>query len=243
MSAASIATDPEMLRKVREAAHAAGWVLGRTGTRFETFPTGMTPDGAATLRAIVRAEGASRILETGLALGLSTLSMIESSCSIAPDSWMHVSIDPFQERDWDAAAIVLLRRAGIAPRAPEERRGFHWIAEDSTLALPAMVRGEGERFDLAFIDGGHTFDLVFADLFYASRLVKPGGLIVVDDLWMPAIRIAIDFFEKNLGLVREDLPREGKREFAFLRVPKRPASRAWDHFVSFGDPRAGGATR
>jgi len=246
MAVASVG--PQMLARVRREAYEAGHVVGRTGKKIATFPTGMTPDGAATLTRTVRTEGATRILETGLALGLSTLAMIEASCELSPEAWRHVSVDPFQRRDWGESGLMLLERAGIVSERGEpgsqvglragSQTGFAWIEEDSTLALPRLVREGAGGFDLAFIDGGHTFDIVFADVLFAMRLVRGGGLIVVDDLWMPAIRTALDFFEKNMGLRREALACEGKRRFAFLRVPERAVARAWDHFAVFGDPGA-----
>ena len=124
--------------------------------------------------------------------------------------------------------------------------------EDSQLALPAMV-ASGETFDFAFIDGSHHFDYAFTDVMYALRLVKPGGLVLVDDTWMPAVRNVVDFFVRNLGIEIDPESSHGAHDWRLrrtrfrrkekggrasmlgLRVPQTPDDRVWDHFAPFGD--------
>ena len=73
-------------------------------------------------------------------------------------------------------------------------RGF------SNLVLPRLL-GEGERFDIIFIDGSHAYADVVIDSHYAWRLLKPGGTLIWDDyLWRRAEygravpKLAIDQF-------------------------------------------------
>jgi predicted O-methyltransferase YrrM len=120
------------------------------------------------------------------------------------------------------------------------------IEEESQLALPRLV-SEGREFDLAFVDGDHRFEGVFVDLYFMTRLVRPGGLVVVDDMWMPAVRTAVAYVERNLAATMEPdaLPNAfrwrrrrlsrgvpgGTGDTAVLRLPnERPALR-WDEFV------------
>jgi hypothetical protein len=39
----------------------------------------------------------------------------------------------------------------------------------------------------AFVDGGHMFHNVFVGLFYLQTIVRPGGLVVLDDYWWGAL--------------------------------------------------------
>ena len=64
---------------------------------------------------------------------------------------------------------------------------------------------------LAFVDGDHRFEGVFLDLYFMTRLVTPGALVVVDDMWMPAVR-----------------PRS---PMAVLRLPKELPKPRWDEVV------------
>lgn len=56
---------------------------------------------------------------------------------------------------------------------------YHQVTSDTyfgTIAAPE------ERFDLIFLDGLHTFEQILRDLLNALHHLKPGGLILVDDV-------------------------------------------------------------
>jgi hypothetical protein len=40
---------------------------------------------------------------------------------------------------------------------------------------------------------------VFVDLYFLRKLVRPGGIVVLDDVWAPSVRTAIRYYERNLG--------------------------------------------
>ena len=99
-------------------------------------------------------------------------------------------------------------------------------SELSEIALPQFLK-EGRRFDLAFVDGNHRFDGVFLDLFYLGRLVRKGGILILDDYNLPGVRRAVSFFLANLGWTVEDAieayavvlrtaPQEDKRDFRYF---------------------------
>jgi hypothetical protein len=107
---------------------------------------------------------------------------------------------------------------------------------------------EGRAFDLGFVDGDHRFEGVFLDLYYMTRLVRPGGVVVVDDMWMPSVRVAVSYAERNLGATLEPdaLPdgfrwrrralgrgvRGGSGDMAVLRLPSERPKLRWDDFVA-----------
>ena len=83
-----------------------------------------------------------------------------------------------------------------------------------------------------------------------DRLVKPGGLIVVDDMWMPGVRLAVAYVERNLDLgwsaTRSRAPSAGaaNRSYATASRGQRRNGRAanaegpaaelgWDRFDEF----------
>lgn len=213
------------LRELRRSLYAAGQVPGETRGSIAIHPTGLAEAAGECLLALVIREQAAATIETGMALGLSTLFLVEGILNAPADAPHHTAIDPYQTRDWRSAGLRALRESGVA-------QFVTLIEDDSALALPRLV-SEGRRFDLGYVDGGHLFENAFLDIYYMHRLVRPGGLIVVDDLWMPAIRAAVSYATLNLGLTREDQPDPAARRFAVLRTPTAPVSRPWDHFVPF----------
>jgi predicted O-methyltransferase YrrM len=233
---------PSLDAFIREA-YAAGSVSGPGPDRLELAPHSIALADGEALRELAIAEGVSRTIEVGLALGLSALFLCQALLAgNAGTDARHVAIDPFQQESWDGAGLATLRAAGVDGMVEV-------IEEESALALPELARA-GRRFDLAFVDGDHRFESVLGDLVFMDRLVEPGGLIVVDDMWMPAVRLAVAYVERNLDhtLEPEALPGafswrrrprlrggvpEGRGEMAVLRVPENPPPRPWDRFDPF----------
>lgn len=230
----------------REAIFRAGSIRGASGRNFPIFPTGMTAAAGEFLRDLIVAEEARATLETGLAFGLSTLYILEGllrvQSDLSPDTHLpfsHTAIDPYQSTSWDRAALASIEHTGLgSPRLgwstpPGDDCPVRVIEEDSALALPRLI-GTPQRFDVAFVDGGHHFENAFLDVCYLTRLVRPGGLIIIDDAWMPAIRAAADYFSSNMGLIHLPTPTgsAGSR-FIVLRQPVASVARSWDHFVPF----------
>jgi predicted O-methyltransferase YrrM len=125
-----------------------------------------------------------KTLEVGCAFGLSSLHICEALRNRPGAS--HVIIDPKQLDVWHGVGIAHLRRAGIAY--------FNLICESSELALPDLLHNHAESFDLIFIDGWHTFDHTMLDMFYANRLVRVGGYIVIDDCKWESVAAAVSYY-------------------------------------------------
>jgi predicted O-methyltransferase YrrM len=126
-----------------------------------------------------------RTLEVGCAHGISSLCIC--AATMARSSAHHVIIDPEQNgAGWKGIGVANLGRAGF--------KHFELIEEPSEYALPRLSGTETGSFDLVFIDGWHTFDHTMIDLFYANRLIRIGGYIVIDDYNWPAVRKAVSYF-------------------------------------------------
>jgi predicted O-methyltransferase YrrM len=213
-----------------------GSVPDAAGVAIELAPHSIERAQGEALRDLAIAEGAERTIEVGLALGISALFLCQA---VLPRGGRHVAIDPFQAESWNGAGLRTLRDAGVDELVEV-------IEEESQLALPRLV-AEGREFDFAFVDGDHRFEGVFLDLYFMTRLVRPGGLVVVDDMWMPAIRTAVAYVERNLGATLEPdaLPTAfrwrkrplsrgvpgGTGDTAVLRLPSERPTPRWDEFV------------
>jgi predicted O-methyltransferase YrrM len=230
-----------MSHRIREqvlARYRSGTALTDAGVAMQIAPHSLTLFDYECLNRLARAEKAASTIETGLCLGFSALALLEAGCAI--DDHVHVAIDPFESSIWGNAGIRAVREAGLDNR-------FEFFDEPSQLVLPSLLR-EGRGFDMAFIDGNHRFEHAFIDLYYLSRLVRPGGLIVVDDVDMAPVGLAVSYFLTNMGcrsvLMAPDTEAlvdttglkpvvEGSRLTA-LRLPAPPSIGTWEEFAPFG---------
>jgi predicted O-methyltransferase YrrM len=57
--------------------------------------------------------------------------------------------------------------------------------------------GNGVLYDLVLIDGNHELEFALFDLMCAARLIRPGGLIVLDNVDQPGPRFATKLFLEN----------------------------------------------
>lgn len=160
-------------------------VEGRTGTH--TLHSAIDPREGAFLAGIIGSDpNVAYTLEVGCAYGLSSLHICGA---IQGRPWaFHQIIDPFQFTQWDGVGMQNLAEAGL-----ERDRDFALIPERSEFALPQLLKQRGDAsFDFIFIDGWHTFDHTMVDAFYATRLLRVGGYLVLDDVGLPSVRGVVD---------------------------------------------------
>jgi predicted O-methyltransferase YrrM len=164
----------------------------RTRDRERDFETVTVPErDCDLLRDLLISEGAETVVEVGLAYASSALAIGEALVTVDPRHPRHVIIDPLQEAAWSDVGWDLLRTAGLESVA-------RLVRAPSSIALPQLLT-EGLVADAAFVDGSHRFHEVFLDLYFLRKIVRPGGLIVVDDYWTPSVRTALHYYERNLG--------------------------------------------
>ena len=178
------------VRAVRAKLHAAGPQRSRP---FEgDFERVSLPaSDCDILRDILVAHDAQVVIEVGLAYGSSALAIGEALCSTDGTGVSHVVIDPFQAAAYDNAGWDALKDAGLAAQTT-------LIAEASSIAL-ARLAGTGFSADAAFVDGSHRFHEVFVDLYFLRKLVRPGGLVILDDAGWASVAAALRYFDLNLG--------------------------------------------
>lgn len=143
------------------------------------------------LRDLLISERAETVVEVGLAYASSALAVGQALVTVDPPHPRHVIIDPFQDHAYSNVGWDLLRAAGLDSIA-------RLMREWSSIALPELVT-EGLVADAAFVDGSHRFHEVFVDLYFLRKIIRPGGLIVIDDDWTPSVRTAVRYYEQNLG--------------------------------------------
>jgi predicted O-methyltransferase YrrM len=218
-----VAGDQELLTAVRRArrrlAH-VGPAQIRTDGDFERVSLPSMDCDA--LRDLLMAEQARVVLEIGLAYGSSALAISEALVSQGHQDAKHVIIDAFQhhfgDAGWDAITAADLTNLCTL------------LSDRSQLALPRLVT-ENFIADAAFVDGSHIFHNVFVDLYFLRELVRPGGLLIVDDCEWPSVVTAVRYFEVNTGWQREAIG-QPTRLRAF-RLPDPPVEPTFEDFKAF----------
>jgi predicted O-methyltransferase YrrM len=213
-------------REVREQLLRDGEIVARSdGSRHSIFPVAIGAREGEALESWVMREGARRTIEIGLGYGISALSIC-AAVADADAGHSHVAIDPYQSTRFAGCGLQALADAGVEGRV-------EFVAEPSEIALPGFL-AERRAFDFAFVDGNHRFDGILLDLVYLGRLVKRGGIVMVDDYQLPAIARAASFCTTNLGWTIEETSAEDPRHhWAVLRTARSADTRRFDHYVEF----------
>jgi hypothetical protein len=136
----------------------------------------ITPDEGEFLRSFAAKPEVQSCIETGCANGVSSLFICQGLQGKLRAH--HVIVDPVQTTEYRSRGINALRKAGID--------FFELIEKGSEFALPQLLE-QGRRFDLAFIDGYHTFDHALLDCYYSDRMLAVGGYLILDDCSGPQL--------------------------------------------------------
>lgn len=179
------------------------------------------------VRDLFVAEGVGSVIEIGLAYGSSALAIGEALATVGRDRARHLIIDPMQDSEFLDAGWESVCAAGLEGIST-------LIRERSQFALPGLV-AEGVTVDAAFVDGSHIFHEVFVDLYFLRKLVRPGGLVVLDDHRWPSVGTAAHYYETNLGWtpIGDALVGGTEGRMRALRLPERPIERSFKDFIPF----------
>jgi predicted O-methyltransferase YrrM len=148
------------------------------------------------LQEMIRSARPQVSLEVGCAYGISSLYICEALREV--NASKHIIIDPYQHfplgkgplSGFEGIGLANLRRAGYS-----DIIDFHEVP--SYQYLSRLTEGR-VTIDFAFIDGMHTFDYALVDIFLIDKLLRPGGIVIMDDFSYPSIRKVCRFVLLNL---------------------------------------------
>jgi predicted O-methyltransferase YrrM len=176
-------------------------------------------DQGAMINQLMRTHSTERSLEIGFAYGFSTIWMLDALLS--RNNSLHVSIDPFEKSHYGGIGLYQVQRLAYETR-------FNWKNDLSIHALSDLIR-DAAKFDFIFIDGNHRFDDVIVDFYLSDHILKPGGLITFDDMWMPSIQAAVSFVLNNRDY---ELVPQSVWNMTVIKK-KRNDVRDWRHYIDF----------
>lgn len=124
-----------------------------------------------------RCRAGDRTLETGLGLSTALFGALGTD---------HTCVTP------SSAEVERLRRYCAARGVPLERVTF--AVGSSTEVLPTLAP---DPLDVVLIDGSHGFPVPVLDWYYAGGRLRRGGLLVVDDVDLPAVGLLVGFLDAD----------------------------------------------
>jgi methyltransferase family protein len=71
--------------------------------------------------------------------------------------------------------------------------------EGSQWALPRIAARSDPVFDFALVDGQHGWPMVFVDFHYINYVVRPGGLIMLDDTQLHSVNELVKLLREQPG--------------------------------------------
>jgi SAM-dependent methyltransferase len=117
-----------------------------------------------------------RVGDRTLEVGCGVSTVVFASCGA-----QHTAMSPAP--DEFANTVAYCAQLGVDTEGLDYREGL------SHDILPEFR----DELDVALIDGAHSFPYPIVDFHYVSRLLRPGGLLVLDDVPIPAVGILYHF--------------------------------------------------
>jgi predicted O-methyltransferase YrrM len=176
-----------MKNEVLRSIVSSGSVVTEDG-KVRTAHSAISREEGEFLQEMIRSARPQVSIEVGCAYGISSLYICEALREV--NAAKHIIIDPYQHSVWEDVGLANLRRAGYA-----DIIDFHEVFSYQYLS---RLTEERVTIDLAFIDGAHTFDYVLVDFFLIDKLLRPGGVVILDDLLYPSIRSVCRYVLSNL---------------------------------------------
>ena len=188
------------MEQISQRIYDAGVVTGRSGKVHELNSGIDAQEGGLLFDIIQKDRSVVRTLGVGCAYGLSSLHICLATKGRPGAS--HTILDPFQNTSWDGVGTKHLQEAGIDY--------FELVEAKSEFALPRILEKNEGQFDFIFVDGWHTFDHTLLDCFYATRLLRVGGYLAIDDVNFPSVNRVVAFLKnypcyQECGTVGDDL--------------------------------------
>jgi len=131
------------------------------------------------------------ILEIGLAYGTSSLILINQLLQFKNKKLFDI-IDPNQSTQWNSIGLENIK---LFLKFMNSKLKINLYEESSVTAIPKFKK----KYDIIFIDGSHTEDIVILDLINSNNKLKINGLIIIDDVLHSGVKNALLNFTKKFS--------------------------------------------
>ena len=164
------------------------------------------------LAFLAHATNAAAIVETGMAIASSTVALLGSlytrdESDTFVDSLTVHSIDPWQKKGgYEGAGLDHIELA--LEKFSQTFEGYKVREPSHVFHLNYASVSMGELYDSSysadfiFMDDGHKYDDNIVELYFATKMLRQGGFLVIDDAWMPSVVATLEYATSNLPFVQ-----------------------------------------
>ena len=155
-----------------------------------TTGTSVSLSEALVIASLVNGFKLSQTLEIGLASGGSCAAILASKnyCGCVGS---HIAVDPYQKSHSESKGLKVLDQLGYTDK-------IEWVERTSEFYLPKAIESE-KKFDFILIDGGHGLGQATVDAYFADRLLRIGGFIAIDDIYIKSTYNSVNFLVEECG--------------------------------------------
>ena len=172
-------------------------IVGRSGRIHQVQGTS-TINNLVVIANLMNEMKTTHTLEIGMAYGASTLVFCATHSNLnLEEQSEHIAIDPFQIKHYDDCGVISIQNANL-----DKYLQIHY--EPSCYVLPQLMQ-QGKKYDLIYIDGSHLFEDAFLDAYFTLRLLRTGGVMLLDDSSDPHVAKVISFLRSNLPTAIEEI--------------------------------------
>ncbi|MBK9944970.1 MAG: class I SAM-dependent methyltransferase [Kouleothrix sp.] len=156
-------------------------------------------------------------LDTYLREGMNTLEIGAGTSTIifAIKKTRHTCIVPDLKQLWRIKEYCELHNISLD--------NVNFIIEKSQYALPKITQRD---HDCILIDGNHGFPVPFVDWYYCAGLLKLGGVVIVDDLYIWTCGILADFLREQ---PEWRTIKETSRTMVSMKIMEGSQDKEWTH--------------
>jgi predicted O-methyltransferase YrrM len=139
------------------------------------------------IQSLIQVAQPENSLEIGLAYGISTLAILDA-LQKGNKPFHHTVVDPYQ-KDWKNIGLLNIERAGFSEYVTYES-GF------SDQVLPALYK-DNSSVQFVYIDSTKVLDVLMTDVYFVTKILDVGGILVLDDCGFPGIRTLVRFLSRH----------------------------------------------
>lgn len=149
----------------------------------------ISPEECIFIHKLIKANKPKRVFEFGMANGMSSMIIVNALHRVGGE--MLMSNDPFQKTQWKSIGLYNVKQVQKVNNSSIEHKHIEKLSSDSFNDVPS------DYFDMVLVDGAHDKENVIYDINNSKRILKKGGILILDDVLHEGVREAMKVVINN----------------------------------------------